>query len=125
MEAVIRVAQSKALPTEEEVERSGYVDGGDFLIGLRRDNPSVFRAFVRENDRQWWESTRQPVSKKLEILLQLIMRTLATNLARWEADGSMGKARKEAAKVAARRQQAATRPTRNQGGVVYCRSGRR
>ena len=97
LEAMIRVAQSKALPTDEEVAASPYSDGGDFIIGLRRDAPADFQAFIRANDRQWWEQTRQPIAAKLQILLQVIMRTLATSLARWEADGSASKVRKELA----------------------------
>ena len=72
LEAIIRVAQSKALPTDEEVEASGYADGGEFLIKMKRDNPSEYRDFLRANDRQWWEQTRQPIASKLSKLLKLV-----------------------------------------------------
>lgn len=96
LEAIIRVAQRKAMPTDDEVKAAGYRDGGDFLIRLAKDDPSAYRAFVVKNAKQWWEPTRQPTHKKLSILLSLVMNTLAKNLQRWEKDGSMGKAQKEA-----------------------------
>ena len=114
LEAIIRVAHSKALPTDDEVAESGYADGGDFLIGLRRDDPTAFRAFVRRNRRQWWEPTRQPIDKKLSIILQLIVRTLAERITRWERDGSVAKARREAREAeAARAKGGLARPNAN------------
>jgi hypothetical protein len=109
LEAMVRVAQSKALPTDEEVSERGYKDGGDFLIRMRKDHPSEYRAFVVKNNRQWYEQTRQPIAKKLSILLLLIMRTLSANLRKWEASGQMDVARKKAekAKASAARTQAA------------------
>ena len=40
--------------------------------------------------------TDSPADSKLSILLSLVMNTLAKSLQRWEKDGSMGKAQKEA-----------------------------
>jgi len=88
LEAVVRVAQSKAIPTDEEVRASGYADGGEFLLRLRQDDPSAYRSFVERNDRKWYEETRQSIPKKLAVLLTLMMRTLAGNLERWQRDGS-------------------------------------
>ena len=96
LEAIIRVAQRKAMPIDDEVKAAGYTDGGDFLIRLAKDDPSAYRAFVVKNAKQWWEPTRQPTHKKLSILLSLVMNTLAKNLQRWQKDGSMGKAQTEA-----------------------------
>jgi hypothetical protein len=98
LEAIIRVSQRKALPTDDEVAASGYADGGAFLLGLQRDNPSAYFDFLRKNAKQWWEPTRQPIHKKLSILLSLVMHTISKNFKRWKEDGSMERAEKSAAK---------------------------
>lgn len=97
LEAIVRVAQQKAMPTDEEVEEYGYADGGEFLLRLKDDDPGAYRDFIELNERQWWERTRQPIDKKISIMLTLVMRTLAANLKRWEKDGTAAEARKKAA----------------------------
>ena len=96
LEAIVRVAQSKALPTDEEVAAEGVEDGGDFLLSLQRSDPSRHKAYVRKHKREWWQLTRQPVAKKLAVLLSLIMRTLVHNLDRWERDGTFALERERA-----------------------------
>ena len=91
LEGVVRVSQSKAMPTDEEVEKSGYADGGTFLIRLKAEDPTAYREFIKKNDRAWWETTRQPIHKKISILLNLVMHTLAANLQRWQEDGTEAK----------------------------------
>ena len=91
-------APTEALPTEEEVTASEYGDGGAFLLGLQRDNPAAYNEFIASNAKQWWEPTRQPIHKKLSILLSLMMHTVARTFQRWKADGTMEKAEMAAAK---------------------------
>ena len=42
LEAIIRVAKCKAIPTKEEVAQSGANDGADFLLTMRRDQPNEY-----------------------------------------------------------------------------------
>ena len=53
LEAIIRVTQQKAMPTDEEVTESGYADGGDFLIRLQIDDPSAYAEFMKRGKRRW------------------------------------------------------------------------
>lgn len=92
LEAIVRVAQTKAMPTDDEVAATSYKDGGDFLLGLERDDHFAYRGFVEANDRGWWMPLRQPIHKKLTILLSLMIHVLAASLKRWHQDGSLKQA---------------------------------
>ena len=109
LEAIIRVAQRKAMPTDGDIEamrKRGhrYKDAGDYLVRLREEEPAAYVDFLSANKRSWHETTRQPIHSKLSILLCLTMRTLERNLQRWENDGSA-----EWAWLAAREEGAAIR----------------
>jgi len=98
LEAIIRVAQSKAIPTDDEWQRAGYCDGGEYLLQREADDPIGFAQFVAASNRKWWEATRQPIHKNLVITLQLMMRCLKGNIERWYKDGSIAKAEKQGQK---------------------------
>lgn len=98
LEAIIRVAQSKAIPTDDEWEQAGYSDGGQFLLQMERDDPTDFQKFVTANNRKWWEDTRQPLVNNLVTTLLLMMHCLKDNIERWHRDGSIATAVKQGQK---------------------------
>ena len=105
LEAMVRVAQSKALPTDEQVEASGCADGGEFLIKLQQ-RPTEYSEFVRNFDREWWQPIHQPIAHALKHMLMLVMRTVGDTLKRWEQNA----ANKAAAKSKGTQQYAPSPP---------------
>lgn len=86
LEAVVRVATMKALPTNAELAILGARDAGTFLIQLRA-NPAGYTAFVKARERGWEDPLRQPIRRCVEHLLSLIIRTIETGLS--ESAGDM------------------------------------
>ena len=84
LEAMVRVAQSKALPTNEQVEASECADGGEYLIRLKAEDPEGYREFCKAHDGEWWQPMRQPIADALQHMLMLVMRTVSDTLVRWE-----------------------------------------
>ena len=83
LEAMVRTAHMKALPTHSDVEASGCADGGEFILKLKRSSPTNFKRFVMENCRAWWEPlTTHSISDKLGHLLMLFSRNVIDNLTR-------------------------------------------
>jgi hypothetical protein len=80
LEALVRVATMKALPTYAELALLGARDAGTFLIGLRAKNPTGYAAFVKARERGWEDTLRQPIQRCLEHLLSLLLRTIETVL---------------------------------------------
>jgi hypothetical protein len=83
LEAMVRVAQCKALPTDAEVEAAGCSDGGEFLLELRKD-PQAHREFIASHNKEWWQPLRQPIADALKQLLMLVMHSVSETLRRWE-----------------------------------------
>ncbi len=96
LEFIVRLAVMKALPTDEEIKRSGRMDAGDFILELKQD-PVKYSEFVRTRGRKIDEAPLQRVERCVEHLLSLIVRTVerATSTSR-SRDGviSMEEARK-------------------------------
>ena len=86
LEAMVRVAQSKALPTDEQVAASGCADGGELLLKLRAEDPTGYREFVAAHDGEWWQPLRQPIANAIKHMLMLVMRTVSATLMRWERE---------------------------------------
>jgi hypothetical protein len=80
LEALVRVATMKALPTYAELALLGARDAGTFLIGLRAKNPTGYAAFVKARERGWEDTLRQPIQRCLEHLLSLLLRTIEYGL---------------------------------------------
>jgi hypothetical protein len=80
LEALVRVATMKALPTYAELALLGARDAGTFLIGLRAKNPTGYSAFVKARERGWEDTLRQPIQRCLEHLLSLLLRTIEYGL---------------------------------------------
>ena len=86
LEALVRVATMKALPTRAELALLGARDAGTFLIELR-SNPTGYAAFVKARVRGWDDPLRQPIHRCLEHLLSLIIRTIELGMPGGSAGG--------------------------------------
>jgi hypothetical protein len=89
LEAIVRCATMKALPTKGELIFSGYKDAGSFLVQLRT-NPAAYAQFVEHRERAWDEPLRQPIERCVEHLLSLVIRTIEVSTTGW-GDGKLSK----------------------------------
>jgi len=69
LEALVRVAVKKALPTDEEVRQSGLSDGGELILSLQIE-PALWSAFLASHD----APLNQPAHRAIAHLLSLMMR---------------------------------------------------
>ena len=79
MEALCRVSQLKALPTDKQIEESGQEDGGAFLLGLEDNDNMAFKAFLKSHDNkmEWGDEHRgQPIARRVEHLVHMIVRVI-------------------------------------------------
>ncbi len=72
LEALVRVATMKALPTEEEVADAGCDDAGGFFLKLKA--AFKYDSFVRQNPQEWDQPLRQPIHKCVDALITIIIR---------------------------------------------------
>jgi hypothetical protein len=90
LEALVRVAASKALPTDAECENANVVDGGEFMIMLQTQGYSAFfsrvdltlcssfRLMMDEDAGPLWGGlARQPAHRALEHLLTWMVRQMS------------------------------------------------
>jgi len=80
LEALVRLAAAKALPTDAEVKHAGCKDGGSFLLKLKAD-PDAFKEFQLQ-----WSKTgplpdrhlemRQPIWRAVDHLLHFMVRAV-------------------------------------------------
>lgn len=85
LEAIVRAANYKALPTDEELEAEGHEDAFSMLFELKKNDRDNYELFLEKvGAREWWQSPRQPIARAVEHLLNVMMRTLNHNLGRME-----------------------------------------
>lgn len=80
LEAIVRVATMKALPTDKDVEASGCADGGEFLLSLELGDPDEFDDFLQKNNprnHRWRGKPLQPVHRAVDHLIAMIVRAFA------------------------------------------------
>lgn len=75
MEAVVRVALVKAVPTDKEVAEAGCADGGDFLLRLYAEGGGRLAAFLDSHD-QPSPARLQPAHRCVDHLLCLVVRII-------------------------------------------------
>lgn len=75
MEAIVRMATMKCVPTDEEVEQAGFDDGGQLLLALR-SNPSEDKAFRSVRPAVWNMPLRQPIWRCAHHLLCFFARII-------------------------------------------------
>jgi len=74
-EALVHVSLMKALPTDEEVASSSAIDGGAWLLELKR-NPADYLKWITANPASWETPPRQPVDRCVHMLITLIVRII-------------------------------------------------
>ena len=75
LEALVRVATAKAMPTDADLEAAQYSDAGRYLLALR-DDPARHDAFLLSRNAHWTLPPLQPPWRQLEHLLSLVARLL-------------------------------------------------
>ena len=75
LEALVRVASMKLMPTRDEWTDEGHLDGGDFLLQLR-ETPAAYTEFLARNEPHWKDPFRQPIWDCVSSLLTLIIRVV-------------------------------------------------
>ena len=75
LEALVRVAALKGLPTDEEVSASGKTDGGELLLALMNDaSASVYHDFVQQHAPSEQGVLNQPIERCVMQLVTLLLR---------------------------------------------------
>ena len=81
LEAIVRCAHCKALPTDKQLARSGDADAHAFLERLKADRPA-YLDFLAAADGEWDSAPRQPIARAVSHLLVLMVRGLEARLGR-------------------------------------------
>ena len=84
LEAIVRVAHCKALPTDNELRESGQVDAFDFLLNLKKNDREAYQSFLSAADGEWNSPPRQPIESAVQHLLMYVVRTVNERLGRLE-----------------------------------------
>ena len=97
LEAFVRTAAIKALPTDAEIDQAGLSDAGQFLLTMQRKRPEAYQDFLRERAVDpLHPGAAQPVARCVEHLAMLMVR-VAERAAQAEGDAKI--AHMEAAKL--------------------------
>ena len=90
LEALVRCSTMKTLPTRTELHHAGVPDAGTFLVNLR-SNPSAYKSFVEERERDWDAPLRQPIEHCVESVIALIIRTIELSIGTSGGDFQLSK----------------------------------
>jgi len=97
LEAFVRVATLKALPTDAMVEAAGCADAGELVLSMQGGavdgQGHAYRAFVAANVRRWDTALKpgelgQPVARCVEHLACLMVRTVKRELRDFAGHGA-------------------------------------
>jgi len=75
LEAIVRLATMKCVPTDDEVEQGGFDDGGQMLLTLR-SNPAEDYAFRSKRPAVWNMPLRQPIWRCVHHLICFFARII-------------------------------------------------
>jgi len=82
LEALVRIAPMKALPTDEEIAEAGQADAGMYLQWLGQTDEAAYENLLEERATPWGaESADQPIDRCVAHVISIIIRTI-------EADSS-------------------------------------
>ena len=97
LEAFVRAAAIKALPTDAEIDQAGLSDAGQFLLTMQRKRPEAYQDFLRERAVDpLHPGAAQPVARCVEHLCMLMVRVVERAA---QAEGDAKIAHMEAAKL--------------------------
>lgn len=89
LEALVRVAAAKAMPTDSDLEEAGAADSGQYLLDLERD-PGRREKFLVSRDVHWSLPPLQPHWRAVDHLLNYLARLFAFSdgTGKWKAPTS-------------------------------------
>ena len=76
LEALVRTACLKALPTDEEITAAGFTDAGAYLPWLAVKDEEAYVEMVTTRGVQWGDEPPQPTHRCVDHLLSIIMRKI-------------------------------------------------
>ena len=76
LEALVRVSVLKALPTAEEIERSGCDDADAYLDQLKANDEEAYQALLRDRATPWGEEPTTPTFECVSQLCSIIVRRI-------------------------------------------------
>lgn len=102
LDALVRVATMKALPSEDELAEAGAPDAGLFLLDLRKRSEDK-QAWLEAHARRWDEPLPMPIERAVHHLCMLMIRTIqaTTAIAAGSKSAAMSKPRDAPADVTA------------------------
>ena len=74
LEALVRIAVSKTLPTDQEIEAAGARDAHQFVVNLQAQGE--WDDFVLANPAQWDASPRQPIERCVAHVCAMLVGTI-------------------------------------------------
>ena len=76
LDAIVRLATMKGMPTDEEIKAAGCKDAGHFIHMMQATSGSAYTAFLQQHPQRWNEVPRQPIARCVEHLISLILVTV-------------------------------------------------
>ena len=76
LEAIVRLATLKALPTDEEVAASCLPDAGAYFRRMRRIHENHYHELMRTRGNQWPGELRQPIWRCVDHLISIMIRAI-------------------------------------------------
>ena len=79
LEALVRVACLKALPTDDEVAASGFANACEYLEHLKTNEPDAYNSLLDERSAEWGDTPDQPTDRCVYHLLSIVITNIEGN----------------------------------------------
>ena len=76
LEALPRVAQLKALPTDAEMEEAGFTDAGAYLLWYAIEDEEGYQDMIDARATPWGDEPPQSAERMFDGLMSIIVRTI-------------------------------------------------
>lgn len=76
LEAIVRLATMKGMPTDEEIEAANCLDAGHFIHFQQSIPGTAYKQWLDSHAQHWNEVPAQPIERCVEHLISLILRTV-------------------------------------------------
>ena len=73
MEAIVRIAMIKALPTDREMQRRGFMLPGEYLGALLDQGSVFYEAWVLHAQKQQQRGRADPIWRRLDVLILVMV----------------------------------------------------
>ena len=74
LEAIVRMATLKALPTDAEIEAYDCADAASYFIKLRADEEDRYQQILNSRGNQWGAPPKQPIARCVSHVCSMIVR---------------------------------------------------